>query len=979
MVIALFLCTALAVSAQTQTPPKSASATPQVTIAKSDANKPKDPKKAKAAYERGRKAEKEQNWIVAFAAYSQAFQLDSTNRDYLLRREIVRGKVVGEEVDQAERDVLMGNSPEARHELRAALMLDPGDEMVRERLAQLAPSSSEMLQKLMVEPAGVVRLKPATGKRNFDFRGDTISAYQEVARQFGVDASFDVELRSTQVHLKIDNVDFQAAMQILGDMTGTFWRPLTSRLFFVAADTAEKRRAYDISVVRTVQLPAAESGDEMTEDVRAVREIAGVARAELNQASRTITMRASPQAISVAAQLLDQLEQPHGQVVLEMEILEVDRNAARQIGITPPETAQAFALNSQEIQEAESGASGLVSVIQQLFGSSSSLSNAQLSSLVGSGTLGIGALIPPIIAFGGGRSTFLATLPGAALAFSDTLSVVRSGRRVLLRAGNGKPTTFFVGERVPVDLAQYSSSVTSPGFIPSVSSSLFPESTVATGQDPVAVVSGDFTSSGNTDLAVVNHASNSVSILLGNGNGTFTSAPTLTTGNGPVAIVTNDFNGDGIPDLAVVNQTDNTVSVFLGNGDGTFTLQGTFATGKNPVAIVTTDFTSDGNADLAVVNQADNTVSILLGNGDGTFQPQMTFATGTSPSAIVTADFNNDGKPDLAVANQTANTVSVYLGNGNGTFTTSATLRTGNGPVALSAAQFDLDSSTNYDLAIVNQTDDTLLMYLGNGDGTFTEGETFLLNNPSASGNKPVAITEGDFNVDGLPDVAVTDEDAGTVSILIGNGDGTFSSPLILPAGSGPIGLTSGTFQTTTSTPGLAICDSSANELTIILNNATFTPNGSGVSSTPYPSAEYEDVGLKIKATPYIQAGENVTLDLHFELRSLSGDTINGIPIISNETVEQTVGTRAEQTTALAGIIESTEMKAISGTPGAELLGPLSFAASSTNTQSSNTELLILVTPHVMQWSPTVGKLIYAGRSLEPGGPMFFPRFRPVP
>jgi hypothetical protein len=982
IVTAVFLCTALAARAQTQTPPKSPSAAPQVTVANGGANKPQDTKRAKAAYERGLKAEKEHNWLVAFAAYSEAFQQDSTNRDYLLRREIVRGKVVGEEVDQAERDVLMGNAPEARHELHAALMLDPSDEMVRERLAQLAPSSSAMLQELMLEPSGVVRLKPATGTRNLDFRGDTISAYQEVARQFGVHASFDVDLRSTQVHLKLDNVEFQAAMQVLGDMTGTFWRPLTSQQFFVAADTAEKRRAYDISVVRTVQLPAAESGDEMTEQVRAVREIAGVARAELNQANRTITMRASPQAISVAAQLLDQLEQPHGEVVLEMEILEVDRNAARQIGITPPESAQAFALSSQQIQEAESGASGLVSVIQQLFGSSSSFSNAQLSSLVGSGALGIGSLIPPIIAFGGGKTTFLATLPGAALAFSDTLSIVRAGRRVLLRAGNGKPASFFVGERVPVDLAQYSSSITSPGFIPAVSSSLFPESTVATGQDPVAVASGDFTSNGNTDLAVVNHTSNSVSILLGNGNGTFTSAPTLTTGNGPVAIVTNDFNGDGIPDLAVVNQTDNTVSVFLGNGDGTFTLKGTFATGKNPVAIVSTDFTSDGNADLAVVNQADNTVSILLGNGDGTFQQQTTFLTGTSPSAIVTADFNNDGKPDLAVTNQTANTVSVYLGNGNGTFTNSATLQTGNGPVALSAAQFDLDSSTNYDLAIVNQTDDTLLMYLGNGDGTFTEGQTFLLNNASASGNKPVAITEADFNVDGLPDVAVTDEDAGTVSILIGNGDGTFASPLILPAGSAPIGLTSGLFDSTTSAPGLAICDSSANELTIILDNATFSPSGeigSGASSTPYPSAEYEDVGLKIKATPYIQAGKNLTLDLHFELRSLTGDSINGIPIISNETVEQTVSTKADQTTALAGMIESTEMRAINGTPGAELLGPLSFLASSNNTQNSSTELLILVTPHVMQWSPAAGKLIYAGRSTAPAGGMFFPRFRPVP
>jgi Flp pilus assembly secretin CpaC len=978
--IVLFLCAAAATVAQTQTAAKPASPSPQSTQDTKTGAPLQDPKAAKAAYERGLKAEKEQDWLTAFAAYSEAVRLDSMSHEYLYRREVARGKVVGEEVDRAEQDALMNNLPEARQELRAALMLDPSDEIVRERLAQLAPSSSIALRKLMLEPSGVVHLTPGTGTHSFDFRGDTRSAYEEVARQFGVQASFDVDLQPRPIHLRIENVDFPTVMRVLGGMTTTFWRPLTTRLFFVAADTPEKRRAYDLSVLRTIRLPAAESNDDMTEDVRIVREIAGINRAEVDLGNHTITMRASPQAVSVAAQLLDQLEQPRGQVVLEMEILEVDRNAATQLGITPPQTAQAFALSSQEIQEAESGASGLVSVIQQIFGTSSGLSglsSTQLASLLGAGTLGVGSLIPPLVAFGGGKSTFLATLPGAAAAFGETLSTVRAGRRVLLREEDAKPNTFFVGERVPIDLAQYSSSLATPGFIPAVSPGLFPESTIATGQDPVAVVSGDFTSNGNVDLAAVNHSSNTVTILLGNGNGTFTTGVTLTTGNGPVAAVTADFNGDGIPDLAVLNQTDNTVSIFLGNGDGTFTLKGTFATGKNPVAMVTTEFTTSGDFDLAVVNQADNTVSILLGNGDGTFQPQTTFATGTSPSAIATADFNNDGKPDLAVTNQTANTASVFLGNGDGTFTNSATLTTGNAPVALAANQFDLDSSSNQDLVIVNQADDTMLVYLGNGDGTFTQGQTFLLNNASSTGNKPVAITEGDFNVDGLPDLAVTDQDTGTVSVFIGNGDGTFASPLILPAGSAPAGLASGAFAGTTSPPGLAIADTTANELTIILDNATFSPNGtSGVPSTPYPSAEYEDIGLKIKATPYIQGGGNITLDLHFELRSLTGDTINGIPVISNESIDQTVSTKTGQTTALAGIIQSTEMRAVNGTPGAELIGPLAPLASSTNNQNSSTELLILLTPHVVTLPPVAGKPIYAGRA--PAGESF-PGFRPVP
>lgn len=976
-ILALLSCAALTAGSQmTAAKPQS---TPQSPAAVRPAAAPSNPKAAEAAYARGLKAEKRQDWAAAFAAYSEAYKDNATSGQYLFRREFARGKIVGERVDRAEQDALLGKTSEARGELRAALGLDPGDKIIRERLAQLAPSSIEALRKLMLQPGGVVRMNPLPGRRSFDFGGDIKSAYQQVARQFGVHSSFDVDLQSRPVHVKVENVDFVEALRVLGDMTGTFWRPLTPRLFFVAEDTPQKRRAYDLSIVRTLQLPAAETTDDMTEDVRLVREIAGITRAELNEQSRTITMRASPQAVSVAAQLLDQLEQPHGELVLEMEVLEVDRNAATQLGITPPETAQAFSLSSQEIQEAESGASGLVSVIQQIFGTSgglSGLSSTQLASLIGEGSVGVGSLIPPLIAFGGGKTTFLATLPGAAMAFSDTLNTVRAGRQILLRAENGKPTSFFVGERVPIDLAQYSSSLTAPGFIGAPSSNLFPESTITTGQDPVAVVSGDFLSNGNDDLAVVNHSSNTVSILLGNGDGTFTGGATLATGNGPIAAVTADLNNDGMPDLAVLNETNNTVSIFLGNGDGTFTLKGSFATGKNPVALATAQFTSSGDFDLAVVNQTDNTVSILLGNGDGTFQPQTTFAVGKTPSSITTSDFNNDGKIDLAVTNQAANTVSVFLGNGNGTFTNSATLTAGNAPAAVIAGQFDLDNSTNTDLVVVNQNDNTILAYLGNGDGTFTQGETLAVSSASASGNKPVAIVSDDFNVDGLPDLAITDDEADTVSVLIGNGDGTFATPLVLPAGNGAMGLASGRFLGATQPPDVAIADSSANELTIILNKATFSPNGTGVSSTPYPSSEYEDIGLKIKATPYIQQDGNVSLDLHFELRSLTGDTVNGIPVISNETVDQSVSTKAGQTTALAGIIQSTEMNAINGSPGSQLLGPLALIASSKNNQNSQTELLILLTPHIVTEAPRGGKPIYAGKA-PPGG--FVPGFRPVP
>ncbi|MFZ0214201.1 MAG: FG-GAP-like repeat-containing protein [Candidatus Acidiferrales bacterium] len=991
--IALIVCAALTASA-TPTPAQAQAAAP--TEAQSPANaapakqaavppkKPgeaRNPKLAREAAERGQKAEKAKDWPGAFAAYTEATRQDPASREYLLQREIARSQLIGETVDRAERDALIGHLTEARQELRMALILDPGDETVRERLAQLSPSSAASLRQLMIEPASVVRLEPLTGTQSFDYRGDTEGAYAEVAQRFGVDTSFDVELRPKQIHFQINDADFSTAMRVLGDMTGTFWRPLTKRLFFVAEDTPAKRRAYDLSVMRTVQLPDDETPNDMTEVLRVVRDIAGITRAELSIPAHAITMRASPQAVSVAAQLLDQLEQAHGEMVIEMEILEVDRNSARQLGITPPTSAQAFTLTPQEIQEAQAGGSSLISAIEQVFGSSSALGalgTSQIASLVGSGAVGLGSLIPPLVAFGGGKTTFLATLPGAAAAFSDTLSTVKSGRRVLLRAEDGQPVTFFVGDRVPITLAQYSSSLASTGLIPGVSSNLFPESTIATGNGPVAVVSADFNGDGNADLAVANHNDNTVSIFLGNGDGTFNSNGTLATGNGPDALVTADFNGDGFTDLAVLNQTDNTVSIFLGNGDGTFALKGTYATGTNPVAMVSGDFNNDGHTDLAIVNQTDNTVSILLGNGDGTFQPQTVFATGKTPSAITTADFNGDSKLDLAVTNQAANTISIFLGNGDGTFTSKGPLATGNAPMAIASGEFDLNNNTNIGLLALNQTDDTISVYLGAGDGTFTLSNTFGLNNASSSGNKPVAITTGDFNIDGLADLAVTDEDANTVAVFIGNGDGTFALPLILATGTGPIGLAAGTFEGTAHPPGLAIADSTANTLTIILDNATFGSTGTGAAATPYPDSQYEDIGLKVKATPHMHSDGEVTLDLHFELKSLSGTTLNQIPVISNETIDQTIRAKDGQTSVLAGIIESTAMRAISGTPGAELLGPLGLAASAQNNQNQNTELLILLTPRLIRPGPETGKPIYAGRAPVESG--FAPALaRPIP
>jgi FG-GAP-like repeat/Bacterial Ig-like domain (group 3) len=411
---------------------------------------------------------------------------------------------------------------------------------------------------------------------------------------------------------------------------------------------------------------------------------------------------------------------------------------------------------------------------------------------------------------------------------------------------------------------------------------------------------GDFNGDGRLDYAVPAN-SGSIVILLGNGDGTFTTGTPIATAAPfePTAVVVGDFNGDGKQDLAVLSGAGaGTVNIYLGAGNGTFGAPSSYPvapSGSTSASrlLAVGDFNQDGIQDLVATNSSLNNVAVLLGVGDGSFGAPAYYAVSGTPWNVAVGDINQDGFLDLAVAADDSSSVSVLQGLGNGAFKPAISINTP-GSQAGSVALGDFNGDGYLDLATTSAPDNSVYILLNKKTAipSFETSRQYPMN------SGPYYLTIGDFNRDGKADIISANNGNATVGVMLGNGSGAFAAATYYQVAAGAIFATEGDINgddqvdlTAVTNDGLSVLLSGQSETATLSNiaisgcttqsvTATYTPDGTYGSSTSAPFSFTPTAAatrLTLTVDPAVGVvGQQVTLTATISPFAFGSTTTNG-------------------------------------------------------------------------------------------------------
>jgi len=420
-----------------------------------------DLKKAEAAFAKALRLTKEKRNEDAYQEFDIAARLVPRNLEYLTALAVARAELVSEHLKRGNEDLDQARPIEAQAEFRSALNLDPDNSFAQQRLqesvGEWTPAASRSVRP--VEYASELHVIPKPDRHSFHFRGDTRQLLTQVASAFGLSAMIDESVISRRVHFDVDDVDFYKAIEAACDVSGSFWTALAEKQILVAKDTPENRRVLERMAMREFQVSSATTPQEMMEITNVLRTIFEIKFIQQQAQSGLFMVRAPVPLLDAATQFLENLGRDRPQVMLDVKVYEIDHQFTRNLGVHIPYTFTLINIQAGALAAlAGLGGQNIQSLINSLI-ASGGINQANASAISGllaqlSGQQN-SIFSQPLATFGGGLTLMGLTLDQLSVQLSLNESWAKLLDHATLRAGQGKDTTFHMGQRYPIINASF--------------------------------------------------------------------------------------------------------------------------------------------------------------------------------------------------------------------------------------------------------------------------------------------------------------------------------------------------------------------------------------------------------------------------------------------------------------------------------------------------------------------------------------------
>ncbi len=417
-----------------------------------------DRKRAKKAFDKGLKYQREHRNQEAFDAFEEADQLVPRDVNYSTAKEVLRQQRITDHLRVGNQYLADNHRVEALAEFRTAIQLDPTNEFALQRLKDMVgewtpPVTVAPRAEVSAEP---VKLQPSPGEQMFRYRGDGRGLLTQVAQQFGIAITVDDSVQSRPVVFNVDKADFYTAMQAACDLTKAFWTPLEEKQILVAQESPENRRAFERMAYRTFYISGANAPQDLNDISNLLRNLFDIRFVSVQASTSTITVRAPDRILEAATRLLAGVDEGKPQVMLDIKIFAIDHSFVRKLGLKIPNQFQVFnipaaalvALGGQNIQD----------LINQLIanGGINQATQTAISALLAQQQNQQNSIFSqPVATFGGGKTLFGVALGTVGGELSVNRSDVTSLEHVTLRASQGGEAKFLLGSRIPILNAQF--------------------------------------------------------------------------------------------------------------------------------------------------------------------------------------------------------------------------------------------------------------------------------------------------------------------------------------------------------------------------------------------------------------------------------------------------------------------------------------------------------------------------------------------